>query len=363
MIDVDFTGNLSHTTMDKIFLNTPVSKEWLKGDVHAHILLDQLKDSTFQGILEGKNLSFPFIQKIPLNINDISLRADNKNVIVDSLTLTCQDNHLSVNGDVNISESGFFFDLDMTADGLDGDTIRKILNIGDKKSLITGKLDFEAQVVAKVLSPLASELPEFHAAIKDGRFNLVGEDDTVLIFSDVQTEISCISKEIDIKMNGSSNICEDISVNVGFDQKHLKGKGEVELKNFQPQTLINRFLPNATYRFTKPININKININKMSVGLKTDGPNDLQVDIDEINITADYDGIPIPLQINDGRVHYERENINLIGVGGTFGSSAFSELTSRIGLGQDATIEIQSERVLVFFKEVYPWISSFDKEG
>ena len=77
-------------------------------------------------------------------------------------------------------------------------------------------LDTINDTVAKVLSPLASELPEFHAAIKDGRFNLVGEDDTVLIFSDVQTEISCISKEIDIKINGSSNICEDISVNVGF---------------------------------------------------------------------------------------------------------------------------------------------------
>ena len=133
VIDVDFTGNLSHTTMDKIFLNTPLSMEWIKGDVHAHILLDQLKDSTFQGILEGKNLSFPFIQKIPLNINDISLRADDKSVIVEPLTLTCQDNHLSVNGDVNISESGFFFDLDMTADGLDWDTIKNTLNDGDKE--------------------------------------------------------------------------------------------------------------------------------------------------------------------------------------------------------------------------------------
>ena len=141
-----------------------------------------------------------------------------------------------------------------------------------------------------------------------------------------------------------------------FDQKHLKGKGEVELKNFQLQTLINRFLPNAAYRFTKPININK-----MSVGLKTDGLNDLQVDIDEINVSADYDGIPCPLQINDGKVHYDGEHIDLINVGGTFGSSAFSEVTSRIGLGKDATIEIQSERVLAFLKEVYPWITSFDK--
>ena len=62
-IDLDFAGNLSQSTTDKIFLNTPFSKEWIKGDFQAHILLDQLKHSTFQGILEGKNLSFPWIQE------------------------------------------------------------------------------------------------------------------------------------------------------------------------------------------------------------------------------------------------------------------------------------------------------------
>ncbi len=133
MIDFSFTGNLTHTTTEKIFLNFPVSEAWIKGDFQAHILLDQPKHSTFQGILEGRNLSSPFKRKIPLNINDISLRADNKSVRVDSFTLTWEDNHLSVNGDVNTSENGFLFDLDMSADGLDWDTIRNTLDIGDKE--------------------------------------------------------------------------------------------------------------------------------------------------------------------------------------------------------------------------------------
>ena len=68
-----------------------------------------------------------------MNINDISLRADNKSVIVDSLKLTWEDNLLSVNGDVNISENGFLFDLDMSVDGLNWDTIKNTLNAGDKE--------------------------------------------------------------------------------------------------------------------------------------------------------------------------------------------------------------------------------------
>ncbi len=35
-IGFDFIGNLSHTTTDKIFLNTPFSEEWIKGDFQAH---------------------------------------------------------------------------------------------------------------------------------------------------------------------------------------------------------------------------------------------------------------------------------------------------------------------------------------
>ena len=140
-------------------------------------------------------------------------------------------------------------------------------------------LDTIKDTVTKALSPLATELPEFHVNITDGRFNLADEHETVLLFSDVQSEISCISKGILIRMECTSNICKGISVNADFDQKNFKGKGNVELKHFQPQTLINRFLPNAAYRITKPIN-------KVSVSLKTDGSNDLQVVIDEIRIES-----------------------------------------------------------------------------
>jgi hypothetical protein len=215
-------------------------------------------------------------------------------------------------------------------------------------------LDTFKDTITGVLSPLAAELPEFHLTMKGGGFNLIEDDETVFTLSDVQAEIGCLSEEIEIKINGTSNICEDISVIASYSQKNLKGNGEVELTHFQPQTLINRFLPNAAYRITKPIN-------KLSVNLKTDEPNDLQVDIDKINVSADYDGIPFPLQINDGRVHYDGENIGLINVEGTFGSSSFSELTARISLGEDASIEIQSGKAMALLKELYPWISSFNK--
>ncbi|NOG84284.1 MAG: hypothetical protein HND49_10865 [Planctomycetes bacterium] len=133
VIDCSFTGNLSHTTTDKIFHNTPFAKEWIKGDFQAHIQLDQPKQSTLQGTLEGKNISVPWNQKIPFNIKDISLHADGKSIRVDTHILALSDNHLSVNGEGNISEDGFLFDLDMSADELDWNVIRNSLHIEDKE--------------------------------------------------------------------------------------------------------------------------------------------------------------------------------------------------------------------------------------
>ena len=77
-------------------------------------------------------------------------------------------------------------------------------------------LDKLKDTIRGVLSPLATELPEFHLAMKDGRFNFVEEEKTVFTLSDVQAEISCHSKEIELKINGTSNICEDISDDCKF---------------------------------------------------------------------------------------------------------------------------------------------------
>ncbi len=152
-------------------------------------------------------------------------------------------------------------------------------------------LDTFKDSITGVLSPLATELPEFHITIKDGGFNLIEGGETVFTLSNVQAEIGCLSKEIEIKINGTSKICEDISVNARFDQKDSRGRGKIELRHFQPQTLINRFLPDAAYRITKPID-------KVIVNLKTDGPNDLQVDIDKINVSGDYNHLSVNGDVN-----------------------------------------------------------------
>ena len=139
-----FAGNLSQITLDKIFLNNGLSLEWIKGDFQAHIFPDQPAHSTVKGMLEGKGLLFPWKQKEQLAINNFLLTANNNNVKLHPLVLTWGGHQFALNGNINTSdeglfdeglledgllEDGIFFDVDVSADGLDWDMIKEIVDI------------------------------------------------------------------------------------------------------------------------------------------------------------------------------------------------------------------------------------------
>ena len=113
--------------------------------------------------------------------------------------------------------------------------------------------------------------------------------------------------------------------------------------------LLKRFVRNKTFlnEIERVMNLKGTVKGKLALGERLDAIT-AEVDINETNVSADYDGVPLPLQINDGSLHYDRENISMTNLGGAFGSSSFSDLTARISLGEDARVEIQSGRGAVF---------------
>ena len=138
----NFTGNLSNTTLDKMFLNTALSGEWINGDFQAHILPDQPERSTVKGTLAGKGLLLPWKQKEQLNINNFSLTANNNNVKLNPCELTWGGSRLSLNGNINADDDGIIFDVDVSADELEWNMIREIIDIKKDEHQINDKEDF-----------------------------------------------------------------------------------------------------------------------------------------------------------------------------------------------------------------------------
>lgn len=134
-LDFKFTGNLAQTTLHNIFLNNTFSDGWIRGDFQTHILMDQPTCSTAKGKIEGGNLVYPWKLKSPVKINRVSLDATGNNVKLDSVVLTWADTTVELQGHVNILEEGLLFDVDVSADHIDWDSIKDAL---DKEIKQTG---------------------------------------------------------------------------------------------------------------------------------------------------------------------------------------------------------------------------------
>ncbi len=136
-VNFNFSGHLSQATVDRIFLVTPISTGWVKGDFLAHIPLDNPEYFETNGTFEGKDFSIPWNKDIPLTINSISLLGASKSIGVNSIMLTWNGESVSLKGHINTSEDGITFDMDMFISTLNWNMIRDTLGIGKKEKVVT----------------------------------------------------------------------------------------------------------------------------------------------------------------------------------------------------------------------------------
>jgi hypothetical protein len=131
---VHFEGNLDKTTLDDLLVENDILAGWIRGDIHADILMDQPRASSIYGTLEGANLGHPLELKVPLKIDSFSLEAMDKELNVESAKLTWGDNNLGLQGDLRFSEEDFVFDLTVSADGIVWGRIEEILKEIEEKN-------------------------------------------------------------------------------------------------------------------------------------------------------------------------------------------------------------------------------------
>ncbi|MDR4499503.1 MAG: AsmA family protein [Candidatus Scalindua sp.] len=148
-------------------------------------------------------------------------------------------------------------------------------------------LDMIKESILNVLFPLLAGLPEFQITIKDGTGNITEGDETVFDFRYMQAEISSLSKEIEFNMKGNSGICDTISVKANLNRRDLKGNGVIQLGLFRPQSLLDRFLPDAFCHISEPIDT-------VSLHVKSGGTNDLK---------AEVEGSPLSLKVKKETVY------------------------------------------------------------
>ncbi len=127
VLDVAFSGSLSERTLDKIFSGHRFQDGWMRGDIRAHLEMDQPMKSSAEGRLEVDHLSFPWQFGKAFEIDRLSLTAMGKRVKVDSADLRYGDQGFSITGDVSVPKEKVLLDLDVSTESLDINEIMKSL--------------------------------------------------------------------------------------------------------------------------------------------------------------------------------------------------------------------------------------------
>lgn len=85
-----------------------------------------------------------------------------------------------------------------------------------------------------------------------------------------------------------------------------------------------------------------------------------EVDIDEVNISAEYDRIPYAVKIDSGQFHYDESLIVLKKLKGVIGKSSLSGFNAELGLKKNPQLKIDLAEASIFLDEMYPWLASFE---
>ncbi|MGB5990888.1 MAG: AsmA-like C-terminal region-containing protein, partial [Desulfobacterales bacterium] len=134
IMDVLFAGNLQKETLDNIIEKNEILKGQIKGDLYAHVLLDQPLHSTLKGELTVKDFIFPRKTKPSLVINDLFLTAKKDILQVKSAKLALADNSFDLKGNVNLSAAAPILDMELFANDLNLDQLKQDLDNNTKKS-------------------------------------------------------------------------------------------------------------------------------------------------------------------------------------------------------------------------------------
>ena len=124
-----FSGELHKPTLDRCLLANKCVEGWIKGDFQIQVALDQPARAVANGELEAANIVLPWILKVPTTIQDVSLDAKDSNLRVESAVVMLGDDRIALNGDVTAKEQRFVFDMDLAAQEIEWDHVKKLLGL------------------------------------------------------------------------------------------------------------------------------------------------------------------------------------------------------------------------------------------
>jgi hypothetical protein len=124
---VAFQGSLEKATLDELLLDNEILAGRIEGDLETNLCIDRPMESRAHGTLRTEGLSLPLPIRVPVVLQDMSMRAQDNRIQVELARFTWEGEEFVLEGDTLFSSKGFVLDMGVLAGDLEWSKIAKAL--------------------------------------------------------------------------------------------------------------------------------------------------------------------------------------------------------------------------------------------
>ena len=125
-VDVAYTGAIDRETLDRLLVNNQFVRGWIKGDITAQMDQKNPLKSTATGTLAWKDVQYPGIENLPVQIKSASVAATGNKLQVDAIDASVGKCDLNARGSVTFTQQGYVLDMDVASDSINLDAVKKL---------------------------------------------------------------------------------------------------------------------------------------------------------------------------------------------------------------------------------------------
>jgi hypothetical protein len=127
LLNINFRGVLSKSTLDGILEKNPILGGMIEGDMDARIDLSEPTNSTAKGAIHMVDFAPPWKMNVPVKIVSASLKAQGDTINVESSRLLWDGKkEMNLEGAVRFSPKGFDFDMALSTEGVLWEELKRL---------------------------------------------------------------------------------------------------------------------------------------------------------------------------------------------------------------------------------------------
>ncbi|MDH3809412.1 MAG: hypothetical protein OES29_12380, partial [Desulfuromonadales bacterium] len=281
---------------------------------------------------------------------------------------------LQINGELAVSSTSPEFSLELQGADIDVDATREAaLTMAGDTTPVKEIFDYlrggkVSQISFHSQGESASELGDLKNIVIKGQLQkgAVSIPEIKLDLTEVNGDV-VISEgvlegsKMSTRLEGSSGHDGTLKVALGEDNDLFQLELMLSADLPQAQSILKRIVEKSEFAqlVDKVTNLKGTAIGKLILG---DNLTDInaRVDMSDLNLTADYQGLPFPVGVSNGQLSFAEKHIEIKDLSGSFGRSAFSGFACNIDWTDVLHIDLSSGKFGLVLNELYPWLVSFD---